>query len=250
MNTVINNQAKCNFGFSSPPIFSYCLCELFGISEQLNSILSSNFNNNSATFDEANNPKVIWMKSIWWAAENLNKGTILNQTNNEELFQTNSLLNTKNNDDTPKNFISTKNKNGIINNVEQNNTNTNLNSVKNNLSDSTKPNTINLDALKGHKYEIRPNSNPHNHESNYEYICKYDNCGKSFNKTYNLVYHFRVHTNEKPFQWQYCKKYFSQKGNLGRHLERHKTKTVEERKLYQCNTCSKSYTSIYNLRVS
>lgn len=60
--------------------------------------------------------------------------------------------------------------------------------------------SINLDVLKGHKYEIRLNPTLDGAESNYEYICRYDNCGKIFNKTYNLVYHFRVHTNEKPFE--------------------------------------------------
>lgn len=94
--------------------------------------------------------------------------------------------------------------------------------------------SINLDVLKGHKYEIRHHPTQDGAESNYEYICRYDNCGKIFNKTYNLVYHFRVHTNEKPFECKFCHKKFSQKGNLGRHLERHKTDTVEERKVYNC----------------
>lgn len=111
------------------------------------------------------------------------------------------------------------------------------------------PTSINLEALKGHKYEIKHAPSNTSTEGNYLYICKYDNWGKSFNKTYNLVYHFRVHTHEKPFQCKICSKWFSQKGNLGRHLERHTTQTVEERKLYNWNICAKSYTSIYNLRV-
>lgn len=110
-------------------------------------------------------------------------------------------------------------------------------------------NCINLDALKGHKYEIVHNPTEDKNESNYEYICKYSNWGKSFSKTYNLVYHFRVHTQEKPFQWEYWGKRFSQKGNLGRHLERHNTSDVGQRKVHTWSHCSKSYTSIYNLRV-
>lgn len=109
---------------------------------------------------------------------------------------------------------------------------------------------INLDVLKGHKYKIVYKPTTDSNESNYEYIWKYGNCGKVFNKTYNLVYHFRVHTHEKPFKCQHWSKLFSQKGNLGRHLERHRTDTVEERKVYSCDKCPRSYTSVYNLRVS
>lgn len=57
---------------------------------------------------------------------------------------------------------------------------------------------VNYEVLKGHKYEIRPN--PNKGEKNARiFVCKYDNCNKVFSKTWNLVYHFRVHTKEKPF---------------------------------------------------
>ena len=57
---------------------------------------------------------------------------------------------------------------------------------------------VNYDVLKGHKYEILPN--PKKGMKNARiFVCKYDNCDKVFSKTWNLVYHFRVHTKEKPF---------------------------------------------------
>lgn len=91
---------------------------------------------------------------------------------------------------------------------------------------------INYEALEGHQYEILPNPSAKKGKSNYIYVCKYGNCGKTFTKTWNLVYHFRVHTNEKPFKCKYCNKQFSQKGNLGRHLETHEQGDMENRRVY------------------
>lgn len=112
-----------------------------------------------------------------------------------------------------------------------------------------KNNLINFDVLKGHKYQIVPNSKSKKSENNYLYIWKYDNCNKSFSKTWNLVYHFRVHTNEKPFEWNHCGKKFSQKGNLGRHLETHEAWDISERKTFTCKVWKSTYTNIYNLKV-
>mmetsp|Transcript_11050 Transcript_11050/g.12427 ORF Transcript_11050/g.12427 Transcript_11050/m.12427 type:complete len:179 (+) Transcript_11050:130-666(+) len=53
------------------------------------------------------------------------------------------------------------------------------------------------------------------------FVCKQEGCDKEFTKSWNLVYHARIHTNEKPFKCQYCTECFAQKGNLKRHLKTH-----------------------------
>lgn len=250
MQAINQNNQISNFSFPKAPIFNYCLCELLGNSSQpqCGTVTSPNLSFINST-DEYNNLKVIWMKSMWRAQEVWNNKKDLGHPNRDYGVSLNSIVESQGFSNLP-NPTTSKGHNKQNFEFTENSNNTDLNSAKNNWHDSKQPNAINLDALKGHKYEIKPCPSNDSHEGNYEYICRYDGCGKSFNKTYNLVYHFRVHTHEKPFQCKYCKKQFSQKGNLGRHLERHNTKTVDERKIYHCNTCSKSYTSIYNLRVS
>ena len=57
---------------------------------------------------------------------------------------------------------------------------------------------VNYKVLEGHEYEIKENPDP-NAKQPRIYICKYDNCNKTFSKTWNLVYHFRVHTKLRPY---------------------------------------------------
>ena len=80
---------------------------------------------------------------------------------------------------------------------------------------------VNYDILKDHKYEIIVNPDREKCRNTRVYICKYEGCGKSFTKTWNLVYHFRVHTKEKPFVCEVCKAAFSHKCNLSRHSNTH-----------------------------
>ena len=123
-------------------------------------------------------------------------------------------------------------------------------SVIDDKSDFKKNNLINFDVLKDHKYEIVPNTKSKKSENNYLYIWKYDNWNKSFSKTWNLVYHFRVHTNEKPFECNHWGKKFSQKGNLGRHLETHEVGDISNRKTFSWKIWKSTYTNVYNLKVS
>ena len=104
-----------------------------------------------------------------------------------------------------------------------------------------------FDPLKGHLYELKFEYNPRSKRSRRVLICKYDSCNKEFIKTWNIVDHFRTHTKESPFIWRYWNKEFTQRGNLKKHLEKHKEEDKKEK--YQCNKCSNSYSSIYNLEV-
>mmetsp|Transcript_6545 Transcript_6545/g.7510 ORF Transcript_6545/g.7510 Transcript_6545/m.7510 type:complete len:159 (+) Transcript_6545:2-478(+) len=80
---------------------------------------------------------------------------------------------------------------------------------------------INYRILEGHKYEILDNPDKDNCVNKRIYVCKYGECNKVFTKTWNLVSHFRIHTNEKPYQCPECKKLFTQRSNLSRHVSIH-----------------------------
>ena len=114
----------------------------------------------------------------------------------------------------------------------------------------SKRDMVNYKVIEGHKYEIKLNPDRNNCVNKRLYICKYDNCNKVFTKTWNLVSHFRIHTNEKPYQCSKCLKLFTQRSNLSRHMSIHcKSKSID-RKIYGCTECSRKYSSKYNLNVS
>lgn len=78
-----------------------------------------------------------------------------------------------------------------------------------------------LEKLKEHPCSTKHTYNPTTKRMNKVITCLYDGCGKQFTKTWNILDHFKVHTGEKPFQCAACKRSFSQKGNLTKHLKLH-----------------------------
>lgn len=78
-----------------------------------------------------------------------------------------------------------------------------------------------LEKLKGHFCTTKHVYNSTTKRMNKVITCNYPGCGKEFNKTWNILDHFKVHTGEKPYKCGNCKKSFSQKGNLTKHLKLH-----------------------------
>lgn len=132
----------------------------------------------------------------------------------------------------------------------QNGWSTACDSIYYNNSDDSKKDMINYKALRGHPYEIKENPDKNSKKKGSKiYIWKYDDWDKVFYKTWNLVYHFRVHTNEKPYNCKEWGKKFTQKANLRRHLPVHDSTPLSKRKVYNCPKCSRKYSNKYNLNV-
>jgi hypothetical protein len=74
-------------------------------------------------------------------------------------------------------------------------------------------------------------------------------CNKEFSKSWNLIYHARIHIQEKPFKCTECRESFAQKGNLKRHLKIHSETALTKRKRFQCVSWLKLYTTKFNLKV-
>mmetsp|Transcript_4867 Transcript_4867/g.5754 ORF Transcript_4867/g.5754 Transcript_4867/m.5754 type:complete len:114 (-) Transcript_4867:134-475(-) len=83
------------------------------------------------------------------------------------------------------------------------------------------------------------------------YICRHNNCGKEFTKTWNLLDHLRMHQGIRPYNCSQCNRSFTQKGNLVRHEAiQHLDKPLKQQKKLKCKVCNKRFTERYNLNVS
>ena len=80
--------------------------------------------------------------------------------------------------------------------------------------------------------------------------CKHQGCGKLFMKSWNFLDHARTHRGIKPYECRYCKRRYTQKGNMLKHQKQHTVKDLEARKVFRCHICNKGYTENFNLRVS
>ncbi|CAI2363603.1 unnamed protein product [Moneuplotes crassus] len=93
-----------------------------------------------------------------------------------------------------------------------------------------------IERLKGYKYERKYLFNEKTMRTNTVLICKYDECNKVCNKTWDLLDHMRKHTGEKPYQCKVCLKRFSQRGNVIKHKKMHEKGAKKNRRRRKANS--------------
>lgn len=110
-------------------------------------------------------------------------------------------------------------------------------------------NELNLALLEGFPYTVERKSCKGYAKLMDVYTWHFENCGKEFLRTWNLLDHARVHNKVKPYVCDCCTKQFTQKGNLKKHMKTHQAPRLRDRKRYQCEFCNSKYTERYNYRV-
>ena len=70
--------------------------------------------------------------------------------------------------------------------------------------------------------------------------CEHLGCSQSFKKWHNFYNHLRTHTNERPFECVLrfvinCKKAFTQKSNLNKHVKQHLINKFKEHRFKKIN---------------
>ena len=104
-------------------------------------------------------------------------------------------------------------------------------------------------ALDKYPHEVVLKKNETSGKMQKIFIWKHPDWLKEFNKSWNLIYHARIHTNEKPFKCTECLESFAQKGNLKRHMKTHSETALWKRKNFLWNICLKKYTTKFNLKI-
>ena len=107
----------------------------------------------------------------------------------------------------------------------------------------------NLEILSNYDYQIEQRRGNEADNPVTVYICKYKNCNKEFNRTWNMLDHARMHKGIKPYKCKDCEKSFTQKGNLKKHQRQHVNPDLSDRKRYKCQYCDSAYTERYNYKV-
>lgn len=91
-------------------------------------------------------------------------------------------------------------------------------------------------------FETSPELKRHKaiHMKNGDYRCS--TCDVSFKDEFRLKRHDTlVHTQEKPWQCDYCKEYYNLKANLKRHVSYCKQRSDVKEQTYKCNLCGKAF---------
>ncbi|CAI2363405.1 unnamed protein product [Moneuplotes crassus] len=115
-------------------------------------------------------------------------------------------------------------------------------------NETSQTNVENLQALEGYPYSSAVQTNSKNGKMIMVYKCEFNECHKTFMRTWNLLDHIRMHYGIRPYVCKFCGKGFTQKGNMRKHLIQHEKPHLSIRKKFKCEFCSSSFTERYNYR--